>query len=136
SYDQLVIEEERERKRRQETYENFSFIEYCKKHSPNNEISYTGLGVYFILYTLTTMYSTQSELLGTNGHIILAIYQIMMITGVVMAMYPIWPMSVRPERKQTIAQVAWPVTSFYMLVLFNAFFMLVSKFSLMQVSIF
>jgi len=63
-------------------WQNFSFIAYCKKHSPINELSYTGLGIYFIIYTITTMYDTHSSLSGIHGQLILVIYQCMMVTGV------------------------------------------------------
>ena len=136
SYIDLVVQENRARIKRANDYNNFSFVAYCQKYFPNNEISYTGLGVYFIVFTLTTMYSIHSELLITNRDNILIIYQIMMVTGIVIATYPIWPMSIRQEQKQTIAQIAWPITSFYMLVLFNIFFLLISNFGLLQSSIF
>ena len=73
------------------------------------------------------MYSVHSELLIKNIYNILIIYQIMMVTGVVIATYPIWPVSLRQELKQTIAQIAWPITSFFMLVFFNIFFLLISN---------
>jgi len=117
-------------------YNNFSFVKYCQKYFPNNEMSYTGLGIYFIVFTITTMYSVHSELLIKNRDNILIIYQIMMVTGVVIATYPIWPVSLRQELKQTIAQIAWPITSFFMLVFFNIFFLLISNFGLLQSSIF
>ncbi|MDP4708379.1 MAG: sodium:solute symporter family protein, partial [Rickettsiaceae bacterium] len=117
-------------------WQNFSFIAYCKKHSPINELSYTGLGIYFIIYTITTMYDTHSSLSGMHGQLILAIYQCMMVTGVLLAMYPIWPYSEYKNMKQTLAQVIWPVSIFFMLVFFNSFFVLMSDFKQLQFSVF
>lgn len=136
SYYQLVNSEITEKNTRADKIHNFSFIEYCRKKFPNNGLSYTGLGIYFIIFTISTMYSTQSSLLQENKDMIIRIYQIMMVTGVVIAMYPIWPLSIRQELKETIVQIAWPVTTFYMLIVFNFLFMLISNFGLLQFSIF
>jgi Na+/proline symporter/signal transduction histidine kinase len=111
----------------------FSFIEFCKKTAPKNELMYTGLGIYCIFLTISTMYSTQVELLKENGRIILTIYQIMMCTGTVMAMYPIWPLRIKHE---IIVQVAWNIVIFYMLIFFSCFFVMVSNFGQLQFTIF
>jgi signal transduction histidine kinase len=63
-------------------------------------------------------------------------YQIMMVTGVILAMYPLWPPTIRQEVKETIVQVAYPITIFYMLVVFNFFFLLISNFGSLQFSVF
>lgn len=112
---------------------NFSFLEFCKKTAPKNELMYTGLGIYFTFFTISTMYSTQIESLKENGKLILIIYQIMMCTGTVMAMYPIWPQKVKRE---IIVQVAWNIVIFYMLIFFSCFFVMVSNFGQLQFTIF
>ncbi len=114
----------------------FRFLAFCKKHAPTNEFTYMGLGIYCIFYTFTTMYSTQVELLKDNGKIILAIYQIMMITGVLLAMYPIWPLSIKQEIKQKIVQFSWHIVIFYMLTFFSSFFVMVSDFGQLQFVVF
>ncbi len=136
SYNELVTQNNKTDVNIFKKYRNFNFIKYCKKNYPTNEISCSGLGIYFIVFTITTMYSTQSELLSQNRNIALAIYQLMMITGVLIAMYPIWPLNIRREFKETIVQVAWPVTIFYMLIVFNSFFILISNFDLLQFAFF
>ena len=112
---------------------NFNLIEYCKRTAPKDELNYMHLGVYFILYTFTTMYASQAELLREGGKVILTIYQIMMVTGVVMGMYPIWPPRIKYK---IIMQLAWNVVIFYMLILFSCFFVMVSNFGQLQFAIF
>jgi signal transduction histidine kinase len=51
-------------------------------------------------------------------------------------MYPVWPGSISRQAKEKTAQVLWPVVIFYMLVLFNCFFILVSNFSPLQFAVF
>lgn len=115
---------------------DFNYLEFCKKNSPKNELIYMGLGIYFILYSFSTMYSTHSELSSYNGRLILAIYQIMMCSGTTMAMYPIWPLSINNKIKQTFVQVWWNIAIFYMLIFFSAFFVMVSNFAQLQFAIF
>jgi len=103
----------------------FSFIEFCKERAPKDELNYMWLGIYFIIYGFSTMYSTRLELVGDQSEVIVVVYQIMMVTGVVMAMYPIWPPRIKHE---IIVQVAWHIVIFYMLIVFAVFFVMVNKF--------
>jgi Na+/proline symporter/signal transduction histidine kinase len=109
------------------------FIQLFKNTIPKDEMMYTWLGIYCIFFTLSTMYSTQTELRSANGQIILVIYQIMMCTGVITAMYPIWPPRIKYE---IVMQVAWNIIIFYMLVFFSCFFAMLSDFGPLQFSIF
>lgn len=111
----------------------FNFIEFCKKTAPKNELMYTGLGLYCIFYTFSTMYSTQVALLKENGRVILTFYQIMMCTGTIIAMYPIWPPRIKHE---IIVQVAWNIVIFYMFAFFSCFFVMLSNFGQLQFAIF
>lgn len=112
---------------------NFNLIKSCKNSAPKNELGYMVFGIYLILYSFTTMYSTQTTLLKEEGGIILTIYQIMMVTGVVTAMYPIWPPRIKYE---IIMQLAWNVIIFYMLIFFSSFFVMVSNFGQLQFAVF
>ncbi|NRB11523.1 MAG: ATP-binding protein, partial [Rickettsiaceae bacterium] len=115
---------------------NFNFSQYCKTHFPNSEFSYIGLGLYLILFTLTTMYSTQTELLKENSRIILALYQLMLVSGMIFLMRPIWPKIFDSNQKTICVQILWPIVIFYTLILLNTFFVIVSDFSILQFGIF
>ena len=114
-------------------YKNFDLLELFRKYSPKSELTYMSFGVYCIFYTLTTMYSTQDISANANSKLVLYIYQIMLCTSVIMAMYPIWPPRVKHE---IIVQVAWNFLLFYMLVFFSGFFVLISKFYPLQFVVF
>jgi lysylphosphatidylglycerol synthetase-like protein (DUF2156 family) len=113
--------------------QDFSFIEFCKERAPKDELNYMWLGIYFIIYGFSTMYSTRLELVGDQSKVIVVVYQIMMVTGVVMAMYPIWPPRIKHE---IIVQVAWHIVIFYMLIVFAVFFVMVNKFGQLQFALF
>jgi Na+/proline symporter/signal transduction histidine kinase len=115
---------------------NFSVRNLCKKIAPHNDITYTTLGLYFIICTITTMYSTQIELKGSNAELMKIIYPLMLVTGTTMAMYQIWPLSIATSIKKAIIETWYPIAIFYMLIFFSCFFVLVSKFAVLQVSLF
>lgn len=115
---------------------NFSIRNICQKIAPYRDITYTTLGVYFIVCTITTMYSTQVELVGANGQLMKIIYPLMLITGTTISMYQIWPLSVPTRIKKNIIETWYPVAIFYMLIFFSCFFVLVSKFAMLQVVLF
>ncbi|PCJ27581.1 MAG: hypothetical protein COA94_03815 [Rickettsiales bacterium] len=126
---------EEQQKRAQKLADDKGFVDACQKHCPKDEMSFVGLGIYLIIYTMTTIYST-TEALKHSNQMILIIYQIMMVSGVVLAMYPIWPRGVARKTRETIAQVLWPMIIAYMLVMFNLFFVMVSNFSPLQFAVF
>lgn len=113
--------------------QEFNIVTFLKKRIPSNELSYTGLGVYCILYTITTMYTTQHAMLGSHGRMVLLIYQIMLVTGVLMSLYPIWPAKIKNE---IFIQSWWHIAIFYMLSFLSLFFVLLSEFSTLQCMVF
>ena len=115
---------------------NFTFNDFLKHIAPKNDFAYTAMGIYFAIYSITTMYSTHFELKGNNGSLIAIFYQIMLITGTTIAMYQIWPLSVSHKIKETIIRIWWPIAAFYMLIFFSCFFVIVSKFNMIQVALF
>lgn len=112
---------------------NFNFLEFCKEYSPKNEFAYTGIGIYFIIYTLTTIYYTQVNLKGDYGNVILILYQIMIITAIVFTMYPALPLTIK---KAVVIKVWWQVALFYMMILLGSFFVIVNDFGILQFAIF
>ncbi|PCJ29857.1 MAG: hypothetical protein COA94_00435 [Rickettsiales bacterium] len=109
-----------------ESIKNFNLVDFYKKHAASDNLTYVGFGIYCAIYTITTMHSTEVNLLQDNGQIILAIYQIMMVTGIVMAMYPLWPLNITNNIKERIIQTWWPIAIFYMMIFFSTFFVLVN----------
>jgi len=131
--DDLRAEKARSHKKFIKAFQEFSFKKFLEKHSPVSELAYTGFGIYCIIYTFSTMYSTQTELLREHGTVILTIYQIMLVTGVLMALYPIWPARIK---NKIVIQSWWNIAIFYMLTLFSVFFLLISQFGSLQLMVF
>jgi len=111
-------------------------LNLLKIYAPDNPLTYMGFGIYCVVCTITTMYTTQIELKGENSQMILGIYQFMMVTGTLMASYPVWPLSIKQKYKETIAHVMWFPSVFFMLAFFSAFFVMVSHFAPLQFVLF
>ena len=57
----------------------------------------------------------------------------MMVSGIVFAIYPIWPSKVK---KEIVVQIAWPIVIFIELIFFSSFFVMISDFGHLQFVIF
>lgn len=88
------------------------------------------------MFTLITMYSTQEKLLAIDSNLTMIIYPIMLLTGALIAMYPIWPSNFSYNVKRAIILVWYPFSIFYMLIVFSGFFVLISQFSAPQTLLF
>ncbi|GLI64221.1 hypothetical protein VaNZ11_007419 [Volvox africanus] len=89
--------------------QDFSLNEFCKERAPKDELNYMWLGIYFMIYGFSTMYSTRLELVNDESKFIVVVYQIMMVTGVLKAIYPVWPPRIKHE---ITVQVAWYIVVF------------------------
>jgi Na+/proline symporter len=136
AFEQLKQTELKQKTESLRRFRNISFVDYCKKNFPNNELSYVGLGVYLMIYAVSTMYSTRAELLKENAQMILVFYQILLVSGTILFVYPIWPRGIEFEKKQTFAQCVWPIVITGILIFFNTFFVLVSDFQGVQFGMF
>lgn len=123
---EYILEKHRNKKNIRAWFQKFNALALYKKHLPKNEFSYVGFGIYCIIYTLTTMYSINIHSNENGEKIILVIYQVMMITGVVIAIYPIWPITIKKETRESIAKAWWGISVFYMLIFFNCFFVMIN----------
>lgn len=101
----------------------FNYVEYCKRKSPTNELSYVGLGAYIIIFTVTTMYAIDLKDNSAYHSLLLVLYQIMMVTGVALCTYPIWPEIIQ---KKKISKLIWPIPIIIILMLFNTLFVIVN----------
>jgi len=105
----------------------FNLITYIKTRPILTEVEYVALGAYFLVFTFTSIYSTHPEMLKENKTIITTFFKIMIVSSTMMGMYPIWPLSVKTEIKETIIRIWHPLAMFYMLIFLSTFFVLLNK---------
>lgn len=115
-----------------QSIKEFSFTEFYKKNAPTNDLTYVYFGVFCIISTFITMSLTHTASFGNYKTTIIALYQIMLITGIIIAFYPIWPLSIKKEHKEKFIQTCWPITIFYMLFFFSTIFVIASNFNPLQ----
>ncbi|NRB11355.1 MAG: hypothetical protein HRU35_07090 [Rickettsiaceae bacterium] len=115
---------------------NFNIRNHFKKLLPENDTTYTLLGIYLIVYTITTMYSVHMELFQKHIESLLSIYQFMLVISVSMLAYPSWSGGMKRKMKEEIIPILWVLIIFYMLSFLNGLFVILSNFSLLQVSLF
>ncbi len=115
-------------------FQEFNLIKYLEKNAPNNQFTYMGLGIYFIIYTLIVIYNTHENLLIDKR--ISYIYQIMMVTGTMLALYPLWPFSIKKEIRVRVGKIWWYLAIFYMLIFFSGFLVLLSSDNKLQIVVF
>jgi Na+/proline symporter/signal transduction histidine kinase len=110
----------------------FNLIEYLKITSPKNELLFIGFGIYSLVYAITSMYIAQEELKTTYSLIYL--FQIMLVTSLMMIMRPIWPVS--SFKSKTLEAISWHTACFYMLIPISCFLVFLSKFHNVQFMMF
>ncbi len=117
------------RAERWEEIKQFNLLNFIRGLNPKYEGIYLRTGIYFILFSLITMFSTHTSLLGPGKYLLSIIFPFMLITGTIITIYPLWPQALSQKIRETIMHIWWPIALFYMLALFNGFFLLLSDFA-------
>ena len=111
----------------------FDLMVFCKNNSPKRDVTYTSFGIFSTISTISTMYSISNVIDGQNKDTILPFYEIMLVLSVCFTTYPIWPSTIK---KDNIAQVAWSISIFFLLIFCSSFFLMLSNFSHLQFVVF
>ncbi|MFY9589666.1 sodium:solute symporter family transporter [Rickettsia endosymbiont of Halotydeus destructor] len=108
----------------------FNIVTFFNQTAPKNELTYTGFGVFCIVSTISSMYSVPNMI---DDKILLFFFESMLILSISFLTYPIWPLSLK---NNIIIRPAWYLSIFYLLIVCSTFFVLLSNFSHLQVTIF
>ncbi|NDA89836.1 MAG: hypothetical protein EBY20_02860 [Alphaproteobacteria bacterium] len=111
----------------------FDLMVFCKNNSPKRDLTYTSFGIFSTISTISTMYSISNVIDGQNKDTILPFYEIMLVLSVCFTTYPIWPSTIK---KDNIAQIAWSISIFFLLIFCSSFFLMLSNFSYLQFVVF
>ena len=112
---------------------SFSFLTFCKNNAPQEELFYTGFGIFGIISTICTMYyiSGVSELREQKA--LIYIYESMLVLSVCIVTYPVWPNTLK---KDIIIQIIWNIGVFYLLIICSSFFVMLSNFAALETVVF
>nr|WP_253307566.1 sodium:solute symporter family protein [Rickettsia endosymbiont of Ceutorhynchus assimilis] len=108
----------------------FNIVTFFNQNAPKNELIYTGFGVFCIVSTISSMYSV-TNIIGNKT--LLFFFESMLILSISFLTYPIWPISLK---NNIIIRPAWYISVFYLLIVCSTFFVLLSNFSHLQITIF
>jgi Na+/proline symporter/signal transduction histidine kinase len=111
----------------------FDLMVFCKNNSPKRDLTYTSFGIFSTISTISTMYSISNVIDGQNKDTILPFYEIILVLSVCFTTYPIWPSTIK---KDNIAQIAWSISIFFLLIFCSSFFLMLSNFSHLQFVVF
>lgn len=115
---------------------DFNLKEFFQQIRPHNETTYTAMGAYMMLYTISTMYTTQSALMSCDNQLIRVIYPSMLVISTLMSIYYIWPANIFKLERQKIIGPFYLVSIFYMLSFLGVFFSLLTNFAMLQTLLF
>jgi signal transduction histidine kinase len=110
---------------------NFNLINFCKKNAPRSELTYSGFGIFSLIATVCTMYSTSGTTI-VDKNVLLFFYETMLILSVSFITYPIWPQVLK---KELPVKIVWNFSVLYILIICSTFFLMVSNFNQAQVMI-
>lgn len=109
---------------------SFSLLDFLRSSKPKNELSYTGLGIFCLISTFSSMYSIESSVYKDS---IITLYESMLFISICFLTYPIWPQVIKSEFLSTIG---WYFGILYLLIFCNTFVLFLNKFNHIQFTIF
>ena len=74
----------------------------------------------FIIFTVTTTYNTQTCFYRKGAGWILYI-QAIIVCSLILAVYPVWPLSFNQNGRLLVSQIFWAISIFAILILCNYF---------------
>lgn len=111
----------------------FNFIEFIHKNSPRDEATYTFFGIFCFISTLSTIYLTHQELLGTHSDFITYLYCGMLIVSTFFGLHMMWSDRIR---NPIFVSMMWHIALIYNMTFCTSFFLLISNFHAVQIIVF
>lgn len=111
---------------------NFSFIEFIHKNSPRDEATYSFFGVFCFISTLSTIYLTQSELIGIHSDFITYLYGGMLVISTFFGLHMMWSDRIR---NPIFVSIIWHIALIYNMTFCASFFLLLSNFHTVQITV-
>ena len=111
----------------------FNFVEFIHKNSPRDEATYTFFGIFCFISTLSTIYLTHQELLGTHSDFITYLYCGMLVISTFFGLHMMWSDRIR---NPIFVSIMWHIALIYNMTFCTSFFLLISNFHAVQIIVF
>jgi hypothetical protein len=126
-------EKKRERQKLIDLITNFSFMDFCRKNTPDSEVTYSYFGFFSLVTTFMTVHMIPSELRNQYFEIVDFLYKSVLVLSCYFLTYPIWPQTFRND---SLIAVSWVIGVFYILAFSATSFLIISNLSQSQMLIF
>ncbi|MBF8247066.1 MAG: hypothetical protein ISN64_03715 [Rickettsia sp.] len=114
---------------------NFNILSLCIKYAPKDLKSSLALGVYYIFSTITTMYAN-IDVFNDHSKIMIYLYESIMLIGLIMATYFLWPNFISNNFVAKFSSVIWFGSIFYVLFFLSSLFAMLTSFNSLQLAVF
>ncbi|MDP5083099.1 MAG: hypothetical protein NWP61_02525, partial [Rickettsiaceae bacterium] len=115
------------------SFRDFNIIKLFKNSTPKNDISYTFLGLFFVVSVFSTMYSIPLNIRNEYTELLSFIYHSVLTVSAAFLTYAIWPSSFK---NKSFGAVFWFLGLFYVLVFIGCLQVIISNFGQFQLMIF
>ncbi|USD84917.1 SLC5/6 family protein [Rickettsia rickettsii] len=114
-----IIRQERERKGLTlfRDLKNFNIFKYWESTLPNQEITYSYVGIFILISMFSSLYITSGSRIMNHLEIYNIIYHTTLITAAILITYPLWSLKFQ---KNYIISLSWFVATFVILIFFGS----------------
>lgn len=108
---------------------NFNIFKYWESTLPNQEITYSDVGIFILISMFSSLYTTPGSRIMNHLEIYNIIYHTTLITATILITYPLWSLKFK---KNYIISLSWFVATFVILIFFGSVLVISSSFDQLQ----
>nr|WP_064429163.1 sodium:solute symporter family protein [Rickettsia sp. Tenjiku01] len=108
---------------------NFNIFKYWESILPNQEITYSYVGIFILISMFSSLYTTSGSRIMNRLEIYNIIYHTTLITAAILITYPLWSLKFQ---KNYIISLSWFVATFVILIFFGSLLVISSSFDQLQ----
>ena len=108
---------------------NFNIFKYWESTLPNQEITYSDVGIFILISMFSSLYTTSGSRIMNHLEIYNIIYHTTLITAAILITYPLWSLKFK---KNYIISLSWFVATFVILIFFGSLLVISSSFDQLQ----
>ncbi|GAA5252436.1 sodium:solute symporter family transporter [Candidatus Rickettsia kedanie] len=108
---------------------NFNIFKYWESTLPNQEITYSYVGIFILISMFSSLYTTSGSKIMTHLEIYNIIYHTTLITAAILITYPLWSLKFK---KNYIISLCWFVATFVILIFFSSLLVISNSFDQLQ----
>ncbi|AAU03928.1 sodium:solute symporter family transporter [Rickettsia typhi] len=108
---------------------NFNIFKYWKSTLPNQEITYSYVGIFILISMFSSLYTTSGSRIMNHLVIYNIIYHTTFIAAAILITYPLWSLKFK---KKYIISFSWFIATFVILIFFGSLLVILNDFDQLQ----